>query len=176
MKLSKMGGVICYYLIAYHLPSNLFPILGVLFKKIRAYLASLMMEESGSDINIGRCAYWGINSLSIGDHSSIGDDFHLQNCSLKMGRYVMMAAKVRVIGSGHLYKRTDIPMCSQGIAPKSNLIIEDDVWIGDSVMILGKCSYIGRGAIIGAGSVVTKNVPPYAVVAGNPAKIIKRRK
>lgn len=171
-----MGGAFVYYSIAYHLPSNLFPIFGSLFKRLRVFFARRIMDSCGSNVSVGRRAYWGINRLCIGDGSSIGADFHLQNCSLIIGRYVMMAAKIRIIGSGHLYDRTDIPMCNQGIAPKSVLVIDDDVWIGDSVIILGKCSHIGHGAIIGAGSVITKNVPAYAVVGGNPAKIIKYRK
>ena len=53
-------------------------------------------------------------------------------------------------------------------------VIEDDVWIGSNSVILSGVK-IGRGAVIGAGSIVTKNVPKYAIVAGNPAKVIKMR-
>ena len=59
--------------------------------------------------------------------------------------------------------------------PRSKLTIGNDVWIGYNTIILSKCTSIGNGAIIGAGSIVTKNVPPYAIVAGNPAKIIRYR-
>ncbi|MCI0922716.1 CatB-related O-acetyltransferase [Sphingobacterium rhinopitheci] len=55
------------------------------------------------------------------------------------------------------------------------LIIEDDVWIGDNAIILPGVNRIGRGAIVGAGSVVTKDVPPYSIVAGNPCKFIRMR-
>ncbi len=58
---------------------------------------------------------------------------------------------------------------------RSKLTIGNDVWIGYGSIILSKCTSIGNGAIIGAGSVVTKNVPPYAIVAGNPAKILRYR-
>lgn len=54
---------------------------------------------------------------------------------------------------------------------EKDIIVEDDVWIGANVTLLAG-AYIGRGAIIGAGSVVRTKVPPYAIVAGNPAKII----
>jgi acetyltransferase-like isoleucine patch superfamily enzyme len=57
----------------------------------------------------------------------------------------------------------------------ADIIIEDKVWIGFNVIIL-KGVKIGEGAVIGAGSVVTKDVPPYHIVAGNPAKIIKKIK
>lgn len=66
-------------------------------------------------------------------------------------------------------------MIEQGSLPKSSLIIEDDVWIGARVTILKGCTKIGRGTVIGAGSVVTHDVPPFSVVAGNPAKLIKKR-
>lgn len=55
------------------------------------------------------------------------------------------------------------------------LTIGHDVWIGDRVTVLAKCSHIGNGAIIAAGCVVTKDVPPYAIVAGVPAKMISMR-
>jgi len=57
---------------------------------------------------------------------------------------------------------------------KGLIIVEDDVWIGTRVIILSGIR-IGQGAIIGAGSVVTKDVPPYAIVGGDPARVIKYR-
>ena len=59
--------------------------------------------------------------------------------------------------------------------PRTKLVIGNDVWIGHNAIILPSVSNIGDGAVIGAGSVVTKDVPPFAVVAGNPAKIILYR-
>lgn len=55
------------------------------------------------------------------------------------------------------------------------LTIGNDVWIGQYAVILPSCKNIGNGAVIGAGAIVTKDVPPYAIVAGNPARIIKYR-
>lgn len=57
----------------------------------------------------------------------------------------------------------------------SRLRIGNDVWIGQYAVVLPSCNEIGNGAVIGAGSIVTKDVPPYAVVAGNPAKVLKYR-
>ena len=57
---------------------------------------------------------------------------------------------------------------------KGNIIVKDDVWIGTNAIICSGVT-IGQGAIIAAGAVVTKNVEPYAVVGGNPAKLIKYR-
>lgn len=66
-------------------------------------------------------------------------------------------------------------MTQQGNMGRSSLVINDDVWIGARVIILGNVNSIGRGVIIGAGSVVTKPIPDYAIVGGNPARIIKYR-
>jgi serine acetyltransferase len=57
---------------------------------------------------------------------------------------------------------------------KGDIIIENDVWIGATATIMSGVK-ISNGAVIGAGSVVTKDVPPYAIVAGNPAKVVKYR-
>jgi virginiamycin A acetyltransferase len=59
--------------------------------------------------------------------------------------------------------------------PISSLVIEHDAWIGDSVIITPNCRRIGLGAVVGAGSIVTKDVPDFAVVAGSPARLIKWR-
>lgn len=58
---------------------------------------------------------------------------------------------------------------------RHNLVIEDDVWIGNNTNITCSCHKIGRGAVIGAGSVVTKDVESYTIVAGNPARVIRKR-
>lgn len=60
--------------------------------------------------------------------------------------------------------------------PKTPLEIDEDVWIGARAIILPGCKKIGAHSIIGAGSVVTHDVPEYAIVGGNPAKILKMRK
>lgn len=87
----------------------------------------------------------------------------------------MIANDLLIIGGGHKNDRLDIPMGKQGNYEKSHLIIGDDVWIGARVTILPNVKRIGSGVIIGAGAVVTKPIPDYAVVGGNPAKIIRFR-
>ena len=69
----------------------------------------------------------------------------------------------------------NITIAQQGDRPKTCLTIGNDVWIAERVTILSNVKSIGDGAVIGACSVVTHDVPPYAVVAGNPARIIKYR-
>ena len=72
-----------------------------------------------------------------------------------------------------MFERTDIPIWEQGHTYEK-VIIGDGVWIGTSVIVL-KGVKIGKGAVVAAGSVVTKDVPEYAVVAGNPARVLKYR-
>ena len=57
---------------------------------------------------------------------------------------------------------------------KGNIVIKDDVWIGQNAIICSGVT-VGQGAVVAAGAIVTKNVEPYAIVAGNPAKVIKYR-
>jgi maltose O-acetyltransferase len=93
---------------------------------------------------------------------------------LKVGKDVMMGPHVIIIGENHNSTDLEIPMRLQGYKIFPPVRIEDDVWIGARAIILPGLT-IGKGAIIGAGSVVTKDVPPYAICAGNPARILKYR-
>ena len=90
--------------------------------------------------------------------------------------YLMMGEDVLFLGSGHSFDRTDVPMGLQEDQQRTPLHIAGDVWIGARAIILPGCKRIGHGAIVGAGAVVTKDVPDWAIVGGNPAKVIKYRK
>ena len=99
----------------------------------------------------------------------------IHHTELKIGKYVITAPGILIQGGGHRHDNPLIPIGMQGNLPKSKLEIKDNVWIGARAIILGNVRTIGTGAIIGAGSVVTKPVPDYAIVAGNPARIIRYR-
>lgn len=132
--------------------------------------------------------YFPIEIVSVGNHT-YGTLKVKSYCleageKLEIGNYVSIADDVVfILGGNHqintfttfplkaYFSRIDNPLDS---ASKGPIIIEDEVWIGTSVIILSGVT-IGRGAIIGAGSVVTKDVPPFAIVVGNPSKIIKYR-
>lgn len=122
---------------------------------------------------IGRYSYIGINSnfsnTNIGSFCSIGPDVlcglgdhPIDFVSTYPGFYSNQASGSYWFGHVHDFKE------------QQNTIIESDVWIGAKVIIKGGV-HIGTGAIIGAGAVVTKNIPPYAIVGGIPAKILKYR-
>ena len=168
--------MLLYYILAQHLPKSTFPVLGILGRRLRVFLCQRLFVKMGKNINIENNAYIGNGSkISIGNNSGIGSHFHVQNTTLKIGNDVMMGEEVLILGGGHISQRLDIPMTKQGNKPSSNLEICDDVWIGSRVIILAKVGRIGQGVIIGAGSVVTKPIPDYAVVGGNPAKLIRFR-
>lgn len=123
--------------------------------------------------------------VEIGEFS-YGSCFIPKACapSVKIGKFCSFGKGVKVITQNHPYNVISThPYFYEskfGYLENDNLLpscteIGNDVWIGDSAIILPGCKTIGNGAIIGAGSVVTKNVPDYAIVAGNPAKIIKYR-
>ncbi len=168
---------ILYYTVAQHLPKSTFPLIGKLSLRFRRFLCKRMFKSCGTGLYIENNAYVGNGSkIDIGNHSGIGSYFHVQSTELKIGNNVMMGEEVLILGGGHGNSRTDIPMNKQGHLPNSELEICDDVWIGSRVTILGNTKRIGTGVIIGAGSVVTKQIPDYAVVAGNPARVIRYRK
>lgn len=86
----------------------------------------------------------------------------------------MMGRDVIIMTTAHETSETSVPMRLQGSRDISPVFIGDDVWIGSRVIILPGVK-IGSGSIIGAGSVVTRDVEPYSVVGGVPAKLIKKR-
>lgn len=87
-----------------------------------------------------------------------------------------MAPEVYIVADNHNFSDTDKPMCFQGAdSNHPPTVIEDDCWIGVRV-IMTPGRHIGKGSILAAGSVVTKDVEPYSIMGGNPARLIKTRK
>jgi virginiamycin A acetyltransferase len=100
------------------------------------------------------------------------------------GNYCSIAENIRIFRANHPKNAfTTHPILYNPVAgyvdedklERPQLTIGHDVWIGEWVIILPKVKSIGNGAIIGAGSIVTKDIAPYSIVAGNPAKIIGQR-
>ena len=134
----------------YSVPMNIFPIENVkVGNKTYGQLNVIV-----SNIN---------NYLSIGHFCSIADkcEFILSG-EHPIDNLSTYPFKVKVLGEKY------------EALSKGNIIVEDDVWLGYGAIVLSGVT-IGRGSIVAAGSVVTKDVPPYAIVAGNPAHIIKYR-
>jgi acetyltransferase-like isoleucine patch superfamily enzyme len=114
--------------------------------------------------------------LEIKDHVSIGEYTHITCANhIEIGNGVLTGRFVLITDNGH--GKSDIsemttPPLSRSIYSKGPVIIGQDVWIGDKATILPNVT-IGKGAIIAANAVVTKDIPPYTIVAGCPAKVIR---
>ncbi|MFD2178340.1 DapH/DapD/GlmU-related protein [Veronia pacifica] len=133
-----------------------------------------------------------LQNVEIGDYSYIVDDAEVANCTI--GKFTSIAAKVRINPGNHpwwrptlhhfTYRPGQYGMLGDDEVEKDPEIfnwrkenavaIGHDVWIGHGVVITAGVT-IGDGAIIGAGSIVTKDVAPYTVVVGNPAKLLRPR-
>lgn len=93
---------------------------------------------------------------------------------LIIGKHCAIAAHVVLASVGHGYDRVDIPMVEQQ-AQTNEVVLEDDVWIGANAVVVGGVR-IGTGSIVGAGAVVTRDVPPFSVVGGVPARMLRDRR
>ena len=131
-----------------------------------------MLENCGKNVNIESSATFS-SKVTLGDYSGIGINAKIYG-TCHIGRYVMMGTDVTIITRNHRFDRTDIPMMEQGFEEERPVYIGNDVWIGDRALILPGV-HIGDGSIIAAGAVVTKDVPPYSIVAGVPARKIRDR-
>ncbi|WP_410493100.1 acyltransferase [Catalinimonas alkaloidigena] len=123
--------------------------------------------------------------IEIGENSYIGENTQIWSGELvKIGKNVLISHGVSIIDTDshelnssdrvdtYLSLLKDGPPTDQGSIKTGSIIIHDEAWISFNAIIL-KGVTIGKGAIVAAGTIVTKNVPDYAVVAGNPAKIIR---
>lgn len=110
----------------------------------------------------------------------IGSDVGFGHCCIimadtKIGNKVLIASNVAFLNSDeHRYDIVGKYIWDSAQGYKYNIVVEDDVWIGHGAILLSPAR-IGRGAIIAAGSVVIKDVPAYAIIGGNPARMIKMR-
>lgn len=113
--------------------------------------------------------------LVVGDYVGVSEACFIQvRGTVRIGSHVMMGPGVRIFSENHTVGVTDKLLIEQPTIRKG-VCIEDDIWIGSGATILDGVT-VGRGSVIGAGSIVTRDIPPYSVVAGVPAKIIKKRK
>lgn len=169
--------LIIYYGFAQHLPKSTRP-LGKLAKKIRfVCVRHLFAECKGNDVNVEQGAYFGDGkNIHVLGNAGIGRNFACHCRIVTIHGNLMMGEDVLFQGGGHKFDNTDVLIGAEGGRPDSPLEICEDVWIGSRAIILPGCKRIGAHSIIGAGAVVTHDVPDYAIVGGNPAKVIRMRK
>lgn len=138
---------------------------------VRMYMKDGFIHPSA---NIEKGALIPPTGIVLGENSGIGMECRLLSY-VTFGKNVIMGPYCFFCTKNHEFADTDVPMMKQGYRPIQPIIVGDDVWFGQGVIVLPGV-HIGTGSIIGAGAVVTKDIPDYAIVGGNPAKIIKYRK
>lgn len=135
------------------------------------------MKSVGRNVYI-RPGYriWPPCNVSIGDNVWIGDDFCARaEGGLTIGSGTVIARHTEIITSGHNYNSPDLQSLPYDSRfSHSPTVIGENCWIASHVLFVRGVT-VGEGAVIGMGAVVTKDVPPLAVVAGNPARVIKYR-
>ncbi len=146
---------------------------------------TIYAHEDGGRVQIGpRAHIYRDTVIEIGAGGSviIGEATHIQGrCNLKgfvedliIGSNVQIAPGCAFSPYEHNYDDLTRPIRSQGLHSKGPIIVEDDVWLGLDVKVLDGVT-IGKGAIVGAGAVVTKDIPPYAIAVGVPARVVAYR-
>lgn len=179
MKMKKLLSHICVKL--YKIPIDSFRML------LRATINRLDGGQAfSSNLRFIMKKYYGIE-IGIGTY---GPCFNPEQTwtgkgNLKIGKFCSIARGVCFYSRNHpywnlstsplFYNSNFAKNIEKDTVPYGKLTIGNDVWIGQYAVILPSCKNIGDGAVIGAGSIVTKDVPEYAVVAGNPAKVLKYR-
>jgi acetyltransferase-like isoleucine patch superfamily enzyme len=112
------------------------------------------------------------SGISIGKDSLIGEYNVVRGQGgVTIGDRVYTSPMVQIVAVNHVYSDPDRPFIEQGITAEG-IVIEDDVWIGSGAVITDGVR-VSRGAVVAAGAVVTQDVPPYSVVGGVPARLIK---
>ncbi len=173
-KVKIIVGRILYTMIGKHLPvAHCFikPI-GLFSKKFRELCGKMILRECGKNVNIYPKAEFS-SSVTLGDNSDIGYAARINGTCI-IEKDVIMGPEVLIYTVNHASSRTDVAIKYQGLTEEKPVIIGEGSWICARAIILpGVC--IGKNVIVAAGAVVSKSVPDYAIVAGNPAVVVKQR-
>ena len=124
------------------------------------FLATFGLKSVSKDVTVGAWSYIGPNCRVYPN--------------TRIGKFTMLAYNVSVIGGDHNYRNPSVPTVFSGRDKAEETVIGDDCWIGANSIVMTGVT-IGDGVIVAAGSVVTKDIEPYTIVGGVPAKMIKKR-
>lgn len=177
-KIKKQGfsrtlAYVLYYTVAMHLPLGLrWGQIGKMSMRFRRHLCRSLFKKTGKNFNIGKKVDFDFmgHLITMGERAEIGNHAWIRGSGqLILGNDIAMGEFVLIYTQDHKLSGLGFDGYSLG-----DVVIGNNVWIGGRVTIL-KGVTIGNNAVVGAASVVTKDVPNDAIVAGNPARVIKMR-
>ena len=156
-------------------------------KRLRGLAVRLALRLEGGEFRSTTlreifAEYWGVE-VGLYTHGGCFEPW-MVDPKTKIGRYCSIASGVRIVNHNHplsfkgtsgLFFNPTLGLCDRWLVDHNPLEIGNDVWIGANAVIMPEVNRIGDGAVIGAGAVVNRDVPPYAVVLGNPARVVKYR-
>ncbi len=118
----------------------------------------------------------GVAKLSIGKGTSIGEMNNIRAAGgeIIIGDKCIFSQYITIVAANHLIKKEEYMIDQAWDTSKNKVVIQDDVWIGSHAQIMPGVT-VGKGAIIAAGATVTKDVEPYAIMVGSPAKLLRYR-
>lgn len=161
--------------IAFYIDELFWLILDLLPQFLSVPIFKLVLGQFGRNSSIDYKAYirypW---KVFIGDDSQVArgcmilPSMQCKDITITLGSHIQVAPNVVFAAAGHDYRYLDLPDIA------GSIVIKDYVWIGAGSIILPGIT-IGEGAIIGAGSIVSRDIPPYSIAAGVPAKVIRPR-
>jgi acetyltransferase-like isoleucine patch superfamily enzyme len=145
---------------------------GILGEYLRLEFYRLALKRCSKDCCISFGTIFSTDDVEIGEGVYIGSYCIIGHS--RIGRNVLLASRVSILSGLHQHgvKRTDVPIRDQA-GTYEILHIGGDAWLGEGAIIGAN---VGDHAVIGAGSIVVEEIPPYSIVAGNPAQIVRERK
>lgn len=157
------------------------------FRRLRGTVARIVRRLEGGELNSKTLRrifsrYWGVD-VGYYSHGACFVPWAADRFT-KIGRYCSIAEGVRIVNVNHpldfkgtsgLFFNPALGYCKEWLVEFNPIEIGNDVWIGAHAIVLPEVRRIGHGAVIGAGAVVNKDVPDYAVVLGNPGRVVKYR-
>lgn len=154
-------------------------LLSRVFQRLRMLILRRLFGSYGKQFLFDPDGYYSFQNIHVGNEVSLGwrPVIMAALSEVHIGNHVMFGPEVVIIGGGH---NTSVlgEFMTQVHEKTGNedlgVVIEDDVWVGARAVIL-RGVHVGRGSVIGAGAVVTKSVPPYAIVVGNHARVTRFR-
>ena len=163
--------LLLYFMFFKQLPSSYFP-MGTLFNWLRVSCLRRIIPI-GTNVIIQTGFRFGMKDVvKIGNNCQINEHVYIQSAII--GDDVLIAQHVALLAVTHNHEDINVPISAQGSTAPDPVIVENQVWIGRNVIVMPGIR-LGKGSIIGAGAVVTKSVPPFAIMGGVPAKIIRYR-